>query len=122
MISFQLGRKFNQILKSLFKIGLKTYFKYQICKIMKFKHVILLFLAIFSLILTMLASECRGYVYGGDCLLAQARGTHGFQYCYATGYGYHGDDVKKICCKAHQNACYHIQSSKYWKLGTTYKA
>ena len=81
----------------------------------------------FKLVILFLASECWSYVYRGDCVLAQARGTHGFQYCYATGYGYHGDEIKKICCKAYQNACYHIQSSKLcslssiWKLSTTIK-
>ena len=71
----------------------------------------------FKLVILFLASECWSYVYRGDCVLAQARGTHGFQYCYATGYGYHGDEIKKICCKAYQNACYHIQSSKLCLLG-----
>ena len=49
------------------------------------------------LVLLYMASECRGIS------------------CYKTGYGYYGDETRKASCYDGQNACYHIQSSKFIK-------
>ena len=50
------------------------------------------------LVLLYMASECRGIS------------------CYKTGYGYYGIETRKASCRDYdQNACYHIQSSKFIK-------